>query len=76
MSDRGDRTALNRRTQRRVLFITDFYIEPVLAGIVEYARDAGWELIPNMRFHGLFPSEREADGILATVTSERVVNGC
>jgi LacI family transcriptional regulator len=60
------------RASRRVLFITDFYIEEVLSGIVEYARQAGWELIANMRFHGLFPSEKEADGILATVTTERV----
>jgi LacI family transcriptional regulator len=60
------------RASRRVLFITDFYIEEVLSGIVEYAREAGWELIANMRFHGLFPSEKEADGILTTVTTERV----
>jgi LacI family transcriptional regulator len=61
-----------RRTSRRVLFITDFYVEEILAGIAEYARDVKWELIANMRFHGAFPSEREADGILTTVTSERV----
>ncbi len=40
-------------------------------GIVEHAREAGWELNANMRFHGRFPLT-EADGILATVTHERV----
>jgi len=58
--------------QRRVLFVTDFYVEEALEGIVNYARDADWELIANMRFHGKFPSEAEADGILATASGERV----
>ncbi len=58
--------------KRRVLFITDFYIEEALAGVVNYARGADWELIANMRFHGKFPSETEADGIIATVHEERV----
>ncbi len=60
--------------QRRVLFVTDFYLEPVLLGIVSYARTAGWNLIANMRFHGRFPTEDEADGILATVVGGRVRN--
>jgi LacI family transcriptional regulator len=58
--------------KRRVLFVTDFYLEELLAGVVEHARDAGWDLLANMRFHGMFPSEKKADGILATATSERV----
>lgn len=57
---------------RRVLFITDFYQEEVLLGVVEHARTAGWELIANMRFHGMFPSETEADGILVTAVGPRV----
>lgn len=57
---------------RRVLFITDFYQEEVLLGVVEHARTAGWELIANMRFHGMFPSETEADGILVTAVGSRV----
>jgi LacI family transcriptional regulator len=61
--------ARNRRP--RVLFVTDFYVEDVLLGIVDHAREAGWELNANMRFHGRFPVT-EADGILATVTGERV----
>lgn len=58
--------------KRRVLFITDFYLEEALLGVVDHAREQRWELIANMRFHGLFPSESEADGIIATVTSKRV----
>ena len=58
--------------KRRVLFITDFYLEEALLGVVDHAREQRWELIANMRFHGLFPSETQADGIIATVTSERV----
>ena len=58
----------------RVLFITDFYLESLLAGIVEYARDAGWILDANMRLHGRFPPAKEAAGILATVQSARVRN--
>jgi LacI family transcriptional regulator len=46
-------------------------VEDVLLGIVDHAREAGWELNANMRFHGRFPMT-EADGILATVTNERV----
>ena len=59
--------------KRRILFVTDFYLEGVLAGIVDYVREAGWELYANMRFHGRFPPSAEGcDGILATVQSERV----
>lgn len=61
-----------RQPPRRVLFITDFYQEEVLLGVVEHARQAGWELIANMRFHGMFPSETEADGILVTAVGPRV----
>lgn len=57
---------------RRVLFITDFYQEELLLGIVDYARHRNWELITNMRFHGMLPSETEADGILVTGYSDRV----
>lgn len=57
---------------RRVLFITDFYQEEVLLGVVDHARHRNWELITNMRFHGMLPSETEADGILVTGFSERV----
>lgn len=64
---------LSRRPPpKRVLFITDFYQEEVLLGVVEHAREAGWELISNMRFHGMFPSETEADGILVTAVGPRV----
>src|ERR1041385_1904594 len=57
---------------RRVLFVTDFYLEGVLAGIVDYAREAGWELDANMRLHGYFPPATDAAGILVTAESERV----
>ncbi len=52
----------------RVLFVTDFYQEDLLAGVVEYVRTAGWELNASMRFHGVFPREAPVavDGILAT----------
>lgn len=59
---------------RRVLFVTDFYQEEILLGIVDHARHQNWELITNMRFHGMLPSETEADGILVTGYSERVQN--
>ena len=58
--------------RRRVLFITDFYQEEILLGVVDFARQCHWELITNMRFHGMFPSETEADGILVTGQGERV----
>jgi LacI family transcriptional regulator len=56
------------------LFVTDFYLESLLAGIVEYARGAEWILDANMRLHGRFPPVKEAAGILATVQSARVRN--
>lgn len=58
--------------KKRVLFVTDFYVEEMLAGVVEHAREAGWDLIANMRFHGRFPSEKTADGIICTATEQRV----
>lgn len=58
--------------RRRVLFITDFYQEEILLGVVDYARHRNWALITNMRFHGMFPAETEADGILLTGQSDRV----
>jgi LacI family transcriptional regulator len=54
----------------RILYVTDFYQEEVLTGIVDYVREAGWELDANMRFHGLLPKDARADGILATVSRE------
>jgi len=61
------------KKRRRVLFVTDFYLESVLAGIVDYVRSAGWEIYANTRFHGRFPPVAEGcDGILATVQGERV----
>jgi LacI family transcriptional regulator len=80
---RGDVTAhafpapapiLAQPASRRVLFVTDFYQEEILLGIVDHARHRNWELITNMRFHGMLPSETEADGILVTGYSERVQN--
>ncbi|MES2439058.1 MAG: substrate-binding domain-containing protein [Verrucomicrobiota bacterium] len=59
---------------RRVLFVTDFYQEEILLGVVDHARHLNWELITNMRFHGMLPSETQADGILVTGYGERVRN--
>lgn len=57
------------RKPRRVLFVTDFYLENLLEGVVDYAREAGWQLNANMRFHGhLPPVDQPGEGILATVT--------
>lgn len=60
------------RAAKRVLFVTDFYEEEALLGVVDHAREQGWELIANMRFHGMFPTESEADGILVTAHGARV----
>src|SRR5690349_6510087 len=57
----------------RILFVTDFYLEQVLAGAAGYAQRAGWDLNANMRFHALFPSDADADGILATVVGQKRV---
>ena len=48
--------------RRRVLFVTDFYLESLLAGIVEYARGAAWILDANMRLHARFPAGQEGGG--------------
>jgi len=52
--------------------VTDFYVEELLLGAVDFARECDWDLITNMRFHGRFPSEDQSDGILATVNTPRV----
>lgn len=57
---------------RRVLFVTDFYREDLLAGIVSHAATANWELDADMRHHGQFPPTEGADGILATGCSQRM----
>jgi LacI family transcriptional regulator len=57
---------------RRVLYVTDFYVEELLLGVVDFARETDWDLIANMRFHGYFPSEAYSDGIVATVNTPRV----
>jgi LacI family transcriptional regulator len=57
---------------QRVLYVTDFYIEELLLGVVDFARESNWDLIANMRFHGCFPSEKHSDGIVATVNTLRV----
>lgn len=59
---------------QRVLYVTDFYVEELLLGVVEFAKQSDWDLIANMRFHGCFPSEDHSDGILATINTERVAN--
>lgn len=41
-------------------------------GVVDHARHRNWELISNMRFHGLFPSETETDGIVVLNADKRV----
>jgi LacI family transcriptional regulator len=61
-----------RSCLKRILFVTDFYVEEVLLGIVEFAREANWDLITNMRFNGCLPTEKHADGIIATATTARV----
>lgn len=71
---KGAGNSRQENASRRVLFITDFYQEEVLLGIVDYARHLNWELITNMRFHGKLPSETEADGILVTGYGPRVQN--
>lgn len=63
---------LRRGKPRRVLFVTDFYQEEALLGVVDYARHRNWELITNMRFHGKLPTDEATDGILVTGFSERV----
>lgn len=57
--------------KRRVLYITDFHVEERLLGAVEVARERNWELISNMRFHGIAPSETQADGLLIASSGKR-----
>ncbi len=59
-------------SSRRVLFLTAFYMEEVLLGVVDHARHRNWELISNMRFHRFFPSETEADGIVVLHADDRI----
>ncbi len=68
-----DTTVRLRGARRpRVLFVTDFYLEDLLEGIVDFARTVGWDLDANMRLHGRFPPVGQAAGILATIQSSRV----
>ena len=51
---------------KTVLFVTDPYLEPLLEGAVQFAREHGWLLESGMRRSGRFISMLEPDGILAT----------
>lgn len=59
-------------TSQRVLFLTAFYLEDVLLGVVDHARHRNWELISNMRFHRFLPTETEADGIIVLHADKRI----
>lgn len=50
-----------------VLFITDPYIEHLLEGVVDFAREQRWALNAMMRRSGRFPEGVRPDGIIATI---------
>ena len=50
-----------------ILFITDPYIEHLLEGVVDFAREHRWALNAMMRRSGRFPEGVRPDGIIATI---------
>jgi len=50
-----------------ILFITDPYIEHLLEGVVDFAREHRWALNALMRRSGRFPEGVRPDGIIATI---------
>ncbi|WP_461783943.1 type 1 periplasmic-binding domain-containing protein [Prosthecobacter sp.] len=50
-----------------ILFITDPYIEHLLEGVVDFAREQRWALNAMMRRSGRFPEGMRPDGIIATI---------
>jgi len=50
-----------------ILFITDPYIEHLLEGVVDVARERRWALNAMMRRSGRFPEGVRPDGIIATI---------
>ncbi len=50
-----------------ILFITDPYIEHLLEGVVDFAREHRWALNAMMRRSGRFPESVRPDGIIATI---------
>ncbi len=50
-----------------ILFITNPYIEPLLEGVVDFAREQRWALNALMRRSGRFPEGAQPDGIIATL---------
>lgn len=50
-----------------ILFITDPYIEHLLEGVVDFAREQRWALNAMMRRSGRFPEGVRPDGIIATI---------
>jgi LacI family transcriptional regulator len=49
-----------------VIFATRPYIEPLLDGVADFAREHGWQLVTSMRRSGRFPTNVQPDAILAT----------
>ena len=58
---------------KNVLFVSDPYIEPLLDGIVRFAREHDWALRSLMRRNGKFPSLTKPDGIVATIEQAAVL---
>lgn len=58
----GDR----RPSTPTVLFATNPYLEPLLEGALEVARECGWDFLFDMRRTGRFPARVKPDAIIAT----------
>lgn len=57
-----------RLMPRRVQLVCDFYISEVHAGVVDYARTAGWSLFDGKCYIPTLAYTEECDGILAVAT--------
>jgi len=54
-----------RKTQRRVLLVTDFYDYRAIRGIEKYAQEHNWSLLPDVTQERKIPWGWTGDGILA-----------
>ena len=56
-----------------VLFVTNPYMEPLLEGVMDVARERRWLLVSGMRRTGRLPRNVKPDGVVGTLSDPRTV---
>lgn len=55
-----------------VLFVTNPYMEPLLEGVMDFAREQRWLLVSSMRRTGKLPRNLRPDGVVGTISDPKL----